>query len=445
MTRTFGVCAVALVAATAVALAAAQSREQPAAALSMGVPDAVNEHVTMAADGAWVALAWAVTPTGGGQQIHAAVSRDGGRTFGAPVRVSPAGSAVKVNGEQPPRVVLVPRKTARGGSGPAAAPEVRVVWTVGSDQGTRLVSARSMDAGHTFAAPAVVAGSDAPGNRGWESVTVDRDGRVLALWLDHRDTASDRPAADGHQHAGHQTGPSASSAAAADGVARAQRSQLFVAGLDGQRAASSVARGVCYCCKTSLVTGPDGAIYAAWRHVYAGNLRDIAFASSRDGGATFTAPARVSEDGWQIDGCPENGPALAVDARRRVHVVWPAVERTAGRESLSLFYAMTTDGRAFTPRVRMPAAGAAYHPQAAVTASGTLLVTWEEVIEGVRRVRVARAEAGGPGVRRFEGETASGVEPGVYPALAVTPTHAVLAWTSRRGTASVIQIRRIGG
>jgi hypothetical protein len=216
-----------------------------------------------------------------------------------------------------------------------------------------------------------------------------------------------------------------------------------VAGLDGQRAPAGLARGVCYCCKTALVTGPDGVIHAAWRHVYAGNLRDIAFASSRDAGATFTVPARVSEDAWQIDGCPENGPALAVDARNRVHVVWPAVERIGGRESLSLFHAMTADGRVFTARARMPATGAAYHPQAVVTAAGTMLVAWEEVIDGVRRVRLARGAAGASGVRRFDVTTASGVEPGVYPALAVTSTHAVLAWTSRRGSASAIQVRRI--
>lgn len=415
---------------------AARLAGQADTAVSLGIAGAVNEHVTIAASGQWVALAWAVAPAAGGQQVHAAVSRDGGRTFGAPVRVSPAGSAVKVNGEQPPRVVLVP-----GGDG---GPEVRVVWTVGSEQGTRIVSARSRDAGRTFSAPGVVAGSEAPGNRGWESATVDRNGRVLAMWLDHRDTAADR-AAGGHDHAGHQTGASASPAAAADGAARAQRSQLFVAGLDGQRPAAGVVRGVCYCCKTALLTAPDGSIHAAWRHVYAGNLRDIAFASSRDGGATFTAPARVSEDRWQIDGCPENGPTLAVDARNRVHVVWPAVERIDGRESLSLFHAVTSDGRTFTPRARMPATGAAYHPQAVVTATDALLVAWEEVIDGVRRVRLARAGAGASGARRFDVTTASGAEPGVYPALGVTPTHAVLAWTSRRGPTSVIQVRRVAG
>jgi hypothetical protein len=49
----------------------------------------------------------------------------------------------------------------------------------------------------------------------------------------------------------------------------------------------------------------------------------IAFTLSRDGGRTFASPIRVSDDHWVLDGCPENGPALAVDASRRVHLVWP--------------------------------------------------------------------------------------------------------------------------
>ncbi len=75
--------------------------------------------------------------------------------------------------------------------------------------------------------------------------------------------------------------------------------------------------GVCYCCKTALVTGQNGQLFAAWRHVYPGNIRDIAFSQSLDGGRTFSAHTRVSEDQWQLAGCPDDGPAMAVDARGR--------------------------------------------------------------------------------------------------------------------------------
>jgi hypothetical protein len=51
---------------------------------------------------------------------------------------------------------------------------------------------------------ALLPGSDAPGNRGWASIAVDRDGRVLAAWLDHRETVA-AASAGVHQH-GAQSG-----------------------------------------------------------------------------------------------------------------------------------------------------------------------------------------------------------------------------------------------
>jgi hypothetical protein len=50
--------------------------------------------------------------------------------------------------------------------------------------------------------------------------------------------------------------------------------------------------------KTTIAAARDGAIYAAWRHVYPGNVRDIAVTMSRDGGRTFAPPVRISDDKW---------------------------------------------------------------------------------------------------------------------------------------------------
>src|SRR2546428_9868432 len=56
----------------------------------------------------------------------------------------------------------------------------------------------------------------------------------------------------------------------------------------------SCSHGARYCGKTALTTTGDGSIQVAWRHVYPGNVRDIAFAVSSDGGRTFAAPVRVT-------------------------------------------------------------------------------------------------------------------------------------------------------
>jgi hypothetical protein len=240
----------------------------------------------------------------------------------------------------------------------------------------------------------------------------------------------------------HSDGASSASSSFVDGAARAQTSQLYFGVLDESTTARGVARGVCYCCRTALASASSG-IYAAWRHVYPGNRRDIAFTASRDGGRTFGQVVRVSEDGWQIDGCPENGPTIAVDAAQRVHVVWPTLVKSGGSSTLALFHAVTTDGTSFTPRARLPTIGAAYHPRLAVARDGSLLVVWDEAGSGARRIRLARGTPDRAGTVSFRPLELSAPVEGRYPAIVATPTHAVLAWTSGQPPASRIQTVRV--
>lgn len=79
---------------------------------------------------------------------------------------------------------------------------------------------------------------------------------------------------------------------------------------------------VCPCCKTALLAAPDGRIYASWRQVLPGDFRHIAVASSNDAGAIFTAPTIVSDDRWKINACPVSGAALRVGADNALKVVW---------------------------------------------------------------------------------------------------------------------------
>src|SRR5690606_33431706 len=105
--------------------------------------------------------------------------------------------------------------------------------------------------------------------------------------------------------------------------------------------ATVVARDVCPCCRTSLAVAPDGTVYVAWRGIdrsdASGEQRDIMFASSRDGGFTFTQPLRVHKDAWQFNGCPHAGPSLAVDSDGDLHAAW----FTGGGDRPGLYYAST--------------------------------------------------------------------------------------------------------
>jgi hypothetical protein len=401
--------------------------------LTLAVAGRSNEHAAVASSGAFVAVVWAATTKDGPTDIYLATSADAGASLSAPVRVNHVEGQARVNGEQPPRVALVPR-----GSG---TPDIHVVWTNRAAEGTRLMAARSIDGGKTFTPATVVAGSAAVGSRGWHSLAVAH-GKVYALWLDHRDTDSAKngvgsSGAHVHNHAG-AAAPRRSASVKSDGVAKARQSQLFVTALDGTLGARGLERGVCYCCRTAFVSGGDGTLYAAWRHVYEGDQRDIAFTLSNDGARTFSPAVRISQDDWQIDGCPENGPALAVDGTRTVHVAWPTLVDEQGRESLRVFYASSRGGKTFTKRTMISRGrGHAYHPSIAVTPAGAPLVAWEETDPGGRRVKLAR------GALQASGATED-IGLGVYPQLVSTPRHALLAWTSHQpNKPPTIAVRRL--
>lgn len=222
---------------------------------------------------------------------------------------------------------------------------------------------------------------------------------------------------------------------------RRRRGKLYFS--DGQGQARALAAGVCYCCKTSLAASADGSIYAVWRHVYPSNIRDIAFTLSRDGGRTFAAPIRVSEDRWAIDGCPENGPALAVRGRD-VHVLWPTLVTDAAKSepSLALSYAVSHDGRTFTPRLRVPTEGTPRHPQLAIGADGSLLAAWDEAASGTRRVVAGRAAAASSAPIHFERQIIASGGTDQYPVVAATERAAIVAWVSGAAERSVIRVRR---
>jgi hypothetical protein len=400
------------------------------------VPGRSNAYPSIAGTGRFVVIAWGATTTDGATDIYTAVSRDAGRTFGVPVPVNDAGGRANLSGEQPPRVSIVPRQ--------GKDPSIVVVWTSKTPAGTRLLSARSDDGGNSFGGWTLLPDSDAPGNRGWQATATDPSGRVLAVWLDHRELARPANGSTTAKPGQHQHGRAAD-AHQMDGAARAQRSKLYFSPLDGTKAAQALTGGVCYCCRTTIAAARDGAIYAAWRHVYPGNVRDIAFTMSRDGGRTFAPPVRISDDNWVLDGCPENGPAMTLDANGRIHVVWPTLvpgTAPASEPTLALFYTTSTDGRQFRTRQRIPTEGFARHPQITLDPGGAVVVTWDEQADGGRRVALGRGTPDASGSLRFARRVVSEGTPATYPVLTTVQDAVVTAWTSGPSGQSAIRLDR---
>ncbi len=400
---------------------------------TLSVAGKASTNVSMAADGSFVAFVWTAAAAEGATDVYAATSRDAGVSLSAPVRVTTSGD-VRANGEQPPRLALVTRA--------GDVPEMTVIWLSRRSTGMVLLTSRSLDGGRTFTPAAIVSGSEAAGMRGWQSIGADSKGSTYAVWLDHRRLA-ERDAQMNAMHQHDQTSAAAPAAATKpDGVATAQLSQLYFAKLDGS-AAQPVTGGVCFCCKTAIATGAGGEIYLAWRHVYAGNMRDMAFTVSRDGGRTFAGPVRVSEDRWSIDGCPEDGPSLAVDRQSRIHIVWPTVVIENNEPIKAIFHAMSADGRSFGARTRIPTSGQANHPQLTLAPDGSLVVGWDESGSGPRRLGFARATVGADGHAAFQSVISVANTLGTYPVVRAVGDGLLAAWTTGEPSKSVIQVEML--
>ena len=333
-------------------------------------PDAAFPTVATA-EGA-VLLAWA-------EDGAAFVARLEGDAVAEPVRVSPSSDQVAAHGQAPTQIV----------TGPSG--EVYVVYVAQTPvEGRRFPAsdlrlARSADGGRTFA-PAVTVNDDAgfPTGHHFHDVAVGPNGTVYVSWLDSRE--NDRPAAAMH----HDDAPPVRHAHAAhDGTGTQVRVARSADGGRSFEPSAVVAEHTCQCCRTALAVGPDGGIYVAWRHVFGDNVRDMAVARSTDGGRTFSAPARVHADGWQIDGCPHAGPALVVDTGGRLHVAW----YTGAEAHRGVLYAASDDGGQTFGAPLPLASGVPIAQVSAVTDGDAVWIAWENPVEGA--VQVARFGADG--------------------------------------------------
>ena len=375
--------------------------------ITLAVANRANSTPWVAASGSFVAVAWGATANGKGD-IFLATSRDGGHTFAAPVRVNSIDGDARISGEIAPRVALL----ARSG---APDPLITVTWNA-KEETAQIRTARSRDGGRTFAEEMNLQTKGAIGDRGWQASTLDSRGTLHTIWLDHRAMAAAKTAGDHSEHKGEH-----------DGVAMAQKSGLYYAA-DGVPE-RELFKGVCYCCKTAITTGPKGEIYAAWRHVFAGNMRDMGFTVSRDGGKSFAPLRRVNEDGWSIQGCPDDGPAMAVDAKGAVHLVWPTVKDEQG-----VILCATSRRQRLQRRSVARSAARSRRIRKSRSEAGRVFVAWDEARDGVRRAAIAPIGSKSPEI--LDASTS-------YPVMAATDSGLIAVWTSGAADRSTIGVRVI--
>jgi hypothetical protein len=356
--------------------------------------------LALAKDGKTAYVAWLEKSDSTANVVLEAVT-PAGRRLRAPVRVNATPGDASTHDQAPPQVAVGPKG------------EVYVVWQKSTEVPGRMYPvsdlrfAYSTDGGRTFS-PTMTVNDDAggrPSSHSFHNVMVAPDGTVYVAWLDGRVQDAARAAHPAPPPPAAAAGSPVGATSGMAGMSGMHGSHVH--GADGPGAEIRVASwrpgdasfgpsvrvdgDVCPCCRTALATGPDGAVYVAWRKVYPGDVREVVVARSADGGRTFSAPVQVQRDGWVFPGCPHAGPSLAVDGKGRIFAAW----YTGKEGAQGLYYSVSSDGgRSFGAPVTIVTGDFVPASQArlATGAGGAVWAAWDDMRGEEKRIRVGRLD-----------------------------------------------------
>jgi hypothetical protein len=292
---------------------------------------------TFAPDGTlW--LAWAAN-----RVVSVAHSSDLGRTFSSPIPVNPEPLDLDWGPDARPKIVV--DKEDR----------VFVAFARFKDQkfNGQVLYSRSVDGGRSFASPAPITAN--PESQRFEALALDADGSLFAAWLDKRNRV---PAAERREK---YVGAGLAFAWSHDHGASFSEAHIAI-------------DNTCECCRLAVAFAGAGRPVVAFRNVFGGTVRDHAV-------ITFIDPqtpgplSRVSVDDWKTDVCPHQGPSLALAADGSYHVAW----FTNGSVRKGLFYASSEDGgRTFS--APKPLGDPAHNPSRPflLAVNDDLWLTWKE-------------------------------------------------------------------
>ncbi len=163
---------------------------------------------------------------------------------------------------------------------------------------------RSADGAESWEELGLLHDDAAPTEHGFVSYVALADGTVQAFWLDGRDMPSGGPMQLRTARLG-DTGPPGASTLLDDRV--------------------------CECCATDAALSSAGPV-VVYRNRSASEVRDVYVV--RASGDGWSEPSILHDDGWQIHGCPVNGPAIAADGPRAA-VAWFTASEPGARVTVA--------------------------------------------------------------------------------------------------------------
>jgi beta-lactamase class D len=280
--------------------------------------------------------------------------------------------------------------------------------------GVRIV--QSADGGATWSAPVTPHRDATPTEHGFVSLFPLPGDSLGAIWLDGRRYA-----------------------AGEDGTAASDEMMLAFTTIapSGEAAPERMLdERVCDCCQTAVALTSRGPV-AVYRDRSADEVRDIYTVRRVNG--RWSEPRPVHADGWRIEACPVNGPAIAA-AGERVAVAW----FTAAQDTARVRVAFSDDaGASFGAPVRIDDGDPAGRVGVVLLDDGRALVSWiERTGDAGAEVRARTVAPGGTLGAPLTVAASSAARASGFPRIARSGDQVIFAWTEP-GEPSAVRTARL--
>ena len=284
-------------------------------------------------------------------------------------------------------------------------------WLAKSGAGTYAYDvniARSFDGGKTWSKPMIPHRDATQTEHGFVSLLPAKDSAFTAIWLDGREMAG--KTSDHNSDHGHGT------------------MTLRAATIRRNNAIEQEAlidAKVCECCQTSAAMTALGPV-VVYRDRSEQEMRDISIVRLHNG--KWSEPKTVFQDGWQINGCPVNGPAVAA-VGKRVAVAW----FTGANNKSNVKLAFSNDaGETFGTPIVIDDGNPAGRVDVLLLPDGSAVVSWLEKLANGGEVRIRKVKADGSREAAITIAPSGTARSSGFPQMIQSGNSLVFAWVSNR-------------
>lgn len=189
----------------------------------------------------------------------------------------------------------------------------------------------------------------------------------------------------------------------------------------------------CDCCNTSTALTDDGPI-VVWRDRSDQEIRDIYYSKFKDGNWSKSKP--VFQDNWKINGCPVNGPKVAVQ-KNSIAVAWFTAADNNPKVNLSFSKDM---GDNFMEPIQINQGKAIGRVDLLMLDKETALISWMESSENLALMRMAKVGIAGKIEKIITVGEISGSRSTGFPQLELVDGHVFMAWNDLQNDKSRVKV-----